>query len=311
MRDDLQALCLCHPLLFPDFRAGDVDFDKGMGDDHVPEIVDDWGCKRVYPIRGISGPVVGHPLTDWGALETWQPPEPRVDPERLAEMERQRAKGEVVTFHAEHGFLFMRLFYLRGFDNFALDIATQDPRLDELIEIITSYWERAFAPYIAAGADQLVAGDDLGAQTASILGPKHFRRFLLPSYQRLFAPARASGAHVFLHHDGYVMDIMDEIIETGVSIVNPQDLVNGIDNLAREVKGRVCICIDIDRQTVLPYGSPGDVHELVKEEVLKLGSPQGGLQMVCGVYPPTPLENVEALCAALEEYRTYWAGRPS
>jgi uroporphyrinogen-III decarboxylase len=85
--------------------------------------------------------------------------------------------------------------------------------------------------------------------------------------------------------------------------------VNGIDNIARAVKGRVCIEIDIDRQSVLPFGSPGDVRELVREEVQKLGSPQGGLSMICGIYPPTPLANVEALCSALEEYRTYWVGR--
>jgi len=112
-----------------------------------------------------------------------------------------------------------------------------------------------------------------------------------------------------MHHDGYIMDIMDEIIESGVSIVNPQDLVNGIDNIAREVKGRLCIRIDIDRQKVLPYGSPKDVRDLIREEVLKLGSPAGGLEMIVGIYPPTPLENVEALLSALEEYRTYWIGR--
>jgi uroporphyrinogen-III decarboxylase len=25
-----------------------------------------------------------------------------------------------------------------------------------------------------------------------------------------------------------------------------------------------------------------------------------------GIYPPTPPENVDALCSALEEFRTYW-----
>ncbi len=44
------------------------------------------------------------------------------------------------------------------------------------------------------------------------------------------------------------MELVDEFIVAGVSIVNPQDLCNGIDNLAREVKGRVCIDLDIDRQ---------------------------------------------------------------
>jgi hypothetical protein len=28
--------------------------------------------------------------------------------------------------------------------------------------------------------------------------------------------------------------------------------------------------------------------------------------MVCGAYPPTPPENVDAVCSTLEEFQTYW-----
>lgn len=85
--------------------------------------------------------------------------------------------------------------------------------------------------------------------------------------------------------------------------------VNGIDNFAEQVKGRVCINLDVDRQRIVPFGSPSDVRDLIREEVMKLGSPAGGLEMIVGIYPPTPVENVDALCSALEEFRTYWVGR--
>jgi uroporphyrinogen-III decarboxylase len=48
------------------------------------------------------------------------------------------------------------------------------------------------------------------------------------------------------------------------------------------------------------------VHDLIEEGVRKLGSPEGGLELSCGVYPPTPPENVDALIGAMEEYRTCW-----
>jgi uroporphyrinogen decarboxylase len=307
-REALEEIVLRHPMLFPDARRGEIDYDHGIRD-HQYHKVDAWDCEWIYPIPGLDGQVIGHPLADWDNLQTWQAPEPAVSDERLAALAETRAKGELATLSLEHGFLFMRSFYLRGFDNMMLDVATQDPRLTKLIDIIAGYWERYVKPFVRAGLDLLVAGDDLGTQTASILGPKHFRQLLLPAYRRVFVPARMFGAHVYLHHDGYVMDIIDDVILSGVSIVNPQDLVNGIDNIARAIKGRVCIEIDIDRQSVMPYGSPQDVRDLIKEEVVKLGSPQGGLSMICGVYPPTPLANVEALCSALEEYRTYWVGR--
>jgi uroporphyrinogen decarboxylase len=272
--------------------------------------VDEWGCEWDYELDGLEGIVVGHPLADWSNMDKWTPPQPPQPPEQLAEIiANRRMADQLVTRGTPHGFLFLRLSYLRGLDNLLIDMAGNDPRLDQLIEIIVQYWEKILAPYAAIGIDVLQPADDLGAQTASIMGPKHFGRWLLPAYKRLYTPFRKGGAHVHMHHDGYIMDIVHLIMESGVTIINPQDLVNGIDNLAREVKGRVCIDLDIDRQSVIPYGSPADVRDLIKEEVLKLGSPAGGLEMTVGIYPPTPIENVDALCSAMAEYRTYWVGR--
>ena len=39
-----------------------------------------------------------------------------------------------------------------------------------------------------------------------------------------------------------------------------------------------------------------------------LSSPRGGLMMICGIYPPTPLANIEALLAAMRRYRSMHAG---
>ena len=309
-REELETVCLRHPLLFPGLEKGRTNFDDGVRDEDQHRKTDIWGCEWEYELDGLEGIVVGHPLADWAAFETWTPltPPPFDDKAREA-LATRRHDGHITTCDTDHGFLFMRLYYLRGFENFMMDVAAEEPRLDALIEAVVGHWEQVLLPRVEAGVDVLNAADDLGTQTASMLGAAHFRRWLMPAYQRLFQPARRAGSHVFMHHDGYVMDIMDEIIETGVSIVNPQDLVNGIDNIAREIKGRACIRLDIDRQQVVPFGSPGDVRDLIKESVLKLGSPAGGLEMVAGLYPPTPVENVEALCSALEEFRTYWVGR--
>ncbi|MCC6445361.1 MAG: hypothetical protein IT210_18115 [Armatimonadetes bacterium] len=102
------------------------------------------------------------------------------------------------------------------------------------------------------------------------------------------------------------MDLMDEFYEAGVTILNPQDLASGIDNLAREAKGRFCIRPDIDRQSAVPFGTRKDILSLIEEEVRKLGSPQGGLEMIAGTYPPTLAENIDALCEAIEKYMRYW-----
>jgi len=310
LREELEAVCLRHPLLFPGFRKGQVDFNSFARTEEQKTTTDAWGVKWQSELDGLIGLVVDSPLADWDRFETWRAPEPpRFTPADRFRLEEARRNGDMVSFSTEHGFLLMRLYYLRGYENFMVDVASDEPMLDKLVSVVAGYWERAMKPYAEFGLDLLDAADDQGTQTASMLGPKYFRRWLMPTYKRLFLPVRKGGGHVFMHTDGYIMDIMDELIESGLSIVNPQDLVNGIDNLARTAKGRVCIRCDVDRQSVLPFGTPAEVRGLIREEVMKLGSPAGGLEFVAGIYPPTPARNIEALCSALEEFRTYWVGR--
>ncbi len=70
----------------------------------------------------------------------------------------------------------------------------------------------------------------------------------------MFGAAREHGVHVFLHSDGHILEIAEDLVKAGVSILNPQDLVNGVENIKNKLKGRVCIDIDIDRQKVVPFG---------------------------------------------------------
>lgn len=64
--------------------------------------------------------------------------------------------------------------------------------------------------------------------------------------------------------------------------------------------------MDIDRQSITPYGTPKEIDELIREEVEKISCHQGGLTMIYGLYPGVPLENVEALMGAMEKYMFYY-----
>ena len=69
----------------------------------------------------------------------------------------------------------------------------------------------------------------------------------------------------------------------------------------------MCIDLDVDRQKVTVSGTPDQVDALVREEVEKLGSKQGGLMMIYGMYPGVPLENAQALMDAMEKYTSYYS----
>jgi hypothetical protein len=316
-REELEEVVVRHPTFFPGFERGRRDYDNwdfGRAYRAGEDFTDNWGCVWHSEIDGIEGIVHGHPLADWAAFDDFRPPDPatqlargEIDWEQTRRsLHERRDRGLLTTGGVEHGFLFMRLYYLRGFENLMLDMAADEPRLHDLIRTVTDFNLGLVSRYLDIGVDVMHLGEDLGAQRASVMGPAQFTKWIAPAYRRLMDPCRQAGLHVHLHSDGYILDIADEILDCGVTIINPQDLLHGIDNLAAELKGRVCVDLDVDRQSIVPFGTRQEIHDLIEEEVRKLGSPQGGLMMVCGIYPPTPPENVDALCSAFEQFRTYW-----
>jgi uroporphyrinogen-III decarboxylase len=148
--------------------------------------------------------------------------------------------------------------------------------------------------------------EDLGMQVGPMLSPQHFRTYIKPIYEHLMAPAHKAGCLVHMHSDGDIRDLANELIGSGVDILNLQDLVNGIDWIAANLKGRICIDIDIDRQQITHFGSPEQIDNLIRQEVEKLGSPEGGLMMIYGLYPGVPLENVKAIMDAMERYAGFY-----
>ncbi|NLG23930.1 MAG: hypothetical protein GX558_01135, partial [Clostridiales bacterium] len=128
--------------------------------------------------------------------------------------------------------------------------------------------------------------------------------YLKPLYQRIYAPFRAAGRIVYMHTDGCIHEVIPDMIECGVQILNPQIRANGLDNLVRTCKGKVCVNLDLDRQ-LFPFATPAQIIEHVRECVEALYMPEGGLMLTAECAADVPLENIEAICQALMTYRAY------
>jgi len=274
---------------------------------------DNWGCVWYNVQGGLEGQVVDHPLEDWNGLATWQPPDPLVEDDRglqdwdeaCARLQEAKAEGWIAIGGLPHGFLFMRLFYLRGFENLMIDLVTDPPELRELIQILLDHNMALVKKWIELGVEVLSAGEDLGGQDRLLMTPKYFRKYIRPCYKELFGTTREAGCHVYLHSDGHILEIIDDLIECGVTILNPQIRANTLDGLVEACKGRICINLDLDRQ-FFPFATPAELREHIEEAVVKLGSAEGGLMLHAECEPDVPLENIEAICETLTAFRTYY-----
>ncbi len=314
-REKLVKLVKEYPLFFPGLDPSNIKYDEKVGVIHYEEVrVDPFGCVWKFSIKGLQGIVVKHPLDNWSKWKNYQFPDPdeglpveggtKLIPwETIYEnLEKAKERGDLVVAGMPHGFFFQRLYYLRGFTNLLMDFIKKPPQIYELIETLTEYNIELVKRFLKfKHIDLFSFGDDLGCQDRMPISPQTFREFIFPAYKRIFGLIREKGIHVRLHTDGHVMEVVDQLIEAGVTILNIQDLVNGIENIARKCKGKVCIDLDIDRQKIVPYGTPQDVKNLVKKAYKLLSMKKGGLMFVVGIYPPTPLENIRALCEVFSE----------
>jgi uroporphyrinogen-III decarboxylase len=160
--------------------------------------------------------------------------------------------------------------------------------------------------YVDMGVDMISYPEDLGMQNGPMISPKHFRKYIKPSYDRMMKPARDKGCIIHMHSDGDIRTLVDDLIDSSVEVINLQDLVNGIDWIAGKFAGRTCVELDIDRQKITAMGTPEQIDRLILEEVTKIGSKKGGLMMIYGWYPGVPLQNAKALMDAMERYAFYY-----
>lgn len=315
-QNELFELMETHPFLFPNFKrpSGKYIPNYAAVARKDEPYTDDFGCVWTTSQDGITGTVTVHPLADLDMLSGYLPPDPSkcmgIGPIDWAEVEadfaRAKINGDFLSGGLRHGHTFLQLCDIRGYEDLIFDMSDEEPRLWKLIEIVENFNQYIVDKYISFGAEQMCYGEDLGMQIGPMLSPEMFRKYIKPSYKRLMKPALDKGLIVHMHSDGDIRDLADDLIDSGVMIINLQDLVNGIDWIAQRYKNKICIDLDIDRQSVTPFGTPQQIDALIREEVEKLSSPQGGLTMIYGLYPNVPLENVKALMDAMERYAFYY-----
>ncbi len=305
-----------HPVLFPDFVRPAGPFKAH----HLPNAragvpyTDPWGCVWETSVNGFVGTITQHPLGDWAAFDGYTAPNPdlcdHIGPVDWEGPARSIVDGggELKAAAIGHNHTWLKLTDIRGYENALVDMAQGEPRLRTLLDMIERFNAKLVGNYVKRrGVELLSFAEDLGMQQGPMLPPAFFLEYIQPAYQRLTQAAKDAGCIVHIHSDGDIRQLIDGLLACPVDILNLQDLVNGVDWIGESLAGRLCIELDIDRQRVTPYGEANDIDALVRREVETLGSREGGLMLIYGLYPGVPLRNAEALMDAMERYAGYYA----
>jgi hypothetical protein len=314
--DELESVCLRHPILLPGFERGSL----ARSHDSVPMLrpdlvegqpyTDYWGCVWTTVHTGMVGAVTHHPLADMSRFNDYRAPDPeKTDGMRALNWDGMRkgfadarAAGHFTGCGLPHGHTFLRAQDIRGYQDFICDMSDEAPEIAALLDMISDFNFELISRMIALKPDMISIPEDLGMQNSPMITPGLFSKYIAPIYYRLTGPIKEAGIIVHEHSDGFILPLLDDLIRTGGDVLNIQDLVNGLDNIQREAKGRVAIDLDIDRQHITVNGSAKDIDDHVRECVMKLGSREGGLSLCYQPWPPTSPGNMDAVFTAMEKH---------
>lgn len=82
---------------------------------------------------------------------------------------------------------------------------------------------------IDAGVDVITLSDDWGSNNNMLFSPRMWRKMIRPFAERVVKHATGRGVPVNLHSDGYIMQIMDDLVEMGFRMLHPVQESAGLD----------------------------------------------------------------------------------
>lgn len=80
-----------------------------------------------------------------------------------------------------------------------------------------------------AGVDIVTLSDDWGSNQTMLFSPRMWRQRIRPYSERVVQHALSQGLFVNLHSDGYIMQIMNDLVEMGFSSLHPLQESSGMD----------------------------------------------------------------------------------
>ncbi|MBT3273717.1 MAG: methyltransferase [Spirochaetales bacterium] len=242
------------------------------------EFIDEWNCTWVNMQAGLVGEIKDPLIKSVDDLSSL------ILPVELLSVDKEKVNSfcrETDSFVTQGTCArpFERLQFLRKTENLYIDLAEGTDNLKNLIDEVHGFYLKEMEVWADTDVDALFFMDDWGAQQSLLISPVMWRDLFKPLYRDYIDLAHSKGKKIFMHSDGYIADILPDLIELGLDAVNSQIFCMGLENL-EQYRGQICFWGEIDRQHLLPNGSTQDIKNAVKGVYEHL-SKSGGVIAQC------------------------------
>jgi len=204
------------------------------------------------------------------------------------------------------GHMYENAWQVRGYEPFLMDMMTRPEWCEYILDRFTEKNIVAARAGARAGADILRTGDDVANQKALMFAPEQWRRMIKARWARVYAAAREikPDIEIWYHSDGNVEAVVAEMIEIGVTILNPvQPECIDLPQLKRDFGDQLVLDGTIGTQSTMPFGDPAEVRRVVRERAETLGHDGALILSPTHVLEPeVPVANIRAFVETAREF---------
>ncbi|MBI4560087.1 MAG: hypothetical protein HY706_21040 [Candidatus Hydrogenedentes bacterium] len=198
---------------------------------------------------------------------------------------------------------------IRGMENLLTDFVLRPEMAEALLERLSTMRVIQARQLAESGVAILRLGDDIGMQHGMLMSPELWRHYLKPRLAQVIRAAREvkPDLHVFYHSDGNCEAVIPDLIEIGVTALNPvQPECMDPVALKAEFGDRLAFWGTVGTQSTMPFGTPEEVRTTVRDRIRIVGK-NGGLVIAPThvLEPEVPWKNILAFIDAVEEYGAY------
>ena len=276
-----------------------------------------WGIAQV-PLKSVEGYHAGHktyhPLARVNTvaeLECYPWPD-FTDPARHAHLEGTfaAAKADEYTVIGQMSQTILETAYMmRGMEQLMCDFFERPEYIETLFAKLGERRVFEAQRLTEAGADVIRIGDDIATQHGLMVGLELYRRFIRPWHAAAIAAARQVNpdVHILYHSDGDLTALLPDLIEIGVTAINPvqpecMDLRHIKRTFGRDLTLWGCCPV----QSIYPRGLAADVirhNRFLMEEI----APSGGLvlEFTNMILTPIVLDNLRTFFETFYEMGCY------
>lgn len=251
-----------------------------------------------------------HPLADISQLKNYRLPD-YTDPIRYKTLEEEMKKyPDKYLLGMFPISLFQILIDLMGFENFMVAPMLYRDEFEHLLDMLLEQMIGVVNCMADRGIHGIIDIDDMGLQDRLMVSPRLWRELWKPRYAKLMDAAHKRNIHIFAHICGYIIDIIEDLIEIGLDAINLDQQDNmGLRELGRRFGGRICFFCPLDIQTTLSKSVGKEmIYRKTRQMIWEFGRFNGGF--ICKTYPQPeairiPEENNAWMAEAVKRFGVY------